>query len=622
MPKPVGTDRLRLPALGRPVGRGRLVAALGVALVCAALIVAAGRIARDIVAEDLRAEAATRLPAAAAALRSELEKQRALPQILKEDPAIAAALSTRDPARVAAVNAKLARLAAATRAAVIYVIDPAGLAIAASNYREPVSFVGNDYRFRDYFNRAVAVGAAEQYALGTVSGRPGVYFSARIDNGAAAPLGVVVAKVELDAVEADWRDGGQPVFVADAHGIVLATSQPAWRFLALRPIAPLEAAGIRESLQFGTAPLRPLGLQADPDLEGFVTLDAGEGRRRFALAEAPVPGGLPGWRLHLLLPAGRDLAGSAGLARLVAALVLALFVGAGLFLLRRRRLAETRRAQKERAAAELERRVIERTADLAAANLRLTDEIVTREAAEARVASLRDDLALANRLATLGQVTAGVAHEINQPLAAIRTYAENALLFLQRGDAAKAGGNLDTVVQLTTRIAAITDTLRSFSRRGKGALEPLAVEEIVDGALLILKSRLKESGTRLERRASGGAATILGGRIRLEQVLVNLLRNAVEALEGRGDGWIRITVANEAEEVAIEVRDNGPGISPEAMAALFTPFRTTKPKGTGLGLVISSDIVTELGGTLRVASDAAGTAFTIRLPSAARKTAP
>ena len=101
----------------------------------------------------------------------------------------------------------------------------------------------------------------------SVSGRPGVYFSARIDNGGAAPLGVVVAKVELDAVEADWRDGGQPVFVADAHGIVLATSQPAWRFLALRPIAPLEAAGIRESLQFGTAPLRIIRPEYERRLE-------------------------------------------------------------------------------------------------------------------------------------------------------------------------------------------------------------------------------------------------------------------------------------------------------------------------------------------------------------------
>ncbi|WP_193227565.1 sensor histidine kinase [Aureimonas psammosilenae] len=586
-----------------------------VAGLCVSIVAAAGALAQRFTAERLLSDAAARLPAALAPLRSEIEKQRALPQILKEDPSIQAALATRDPARLTAVDAKLERLAAVTRAAVIYILDGQGRAVAASNWREPTSFVGSDYRFRDYFLDALREGAAEQYALGTVSRRPGVYFSARIE-GEEVPAGVVVAKVELDGVETDWREGGQPVFVTDGRGIVVATSLSEWRFRAVRPIPASEAATIRESLQFGDAPLAPLGLRKAPASNGLVFAEA-EGRtERFALAQAPATGGLPGWQIHLLVSAEGALAASAGLARLVTALVLALVVAGAFFLLRRGRLARRRRDEKERAASELERRVHERTADLASANARLTGEIATRETAEARVASLRDDLAQANRLATLGQVTAGVAHEINQPLAAIRTYAENARLFLQKGQGERTEHNLQTVIGLTDRIAAITETLRNFSRRGKGALEPLAVEEIVDGALLILKSRIRESGVAVERQSHGGEAVILGGRIRLEQVLVNLLRNAVEALEGREDGRIQVSVSRLGESVEIEVRDNGPGIPEDMLATLFTPFRTSKAKGTGLGLTISSDIVTELGGALSATSGADGAVFTIRLPPA------
>ncbi|MCO6051858.1 ATP-binding protein [Mesorhizobium sp. RP14(2022)] len=593
-------------------------AALLIGLVATFVLVVlfCGEVARRFTAESILADARARLPSAASALRGELEKQRALPLILKEDPTVMTAIATRDPAQLGALNEKLDRLARATRAAVIYILDASGTALAASNFREPTSFVGSDYRFRDYYSAALANGTAEQYALGTVSQRPGVYFSARMDRSEQRGLGVVVVKVELDAVEADWQSGGQPVFVSDERGIVLATSVPAWRFRTLRPIANAEAAEIRRSLQFGEASLVPLRLETDPALDGFVSADTGDGKaQRFALAQADVPAGLPGWRIHLLAPAGRELSGATNLARLVAGLVLAILLLAGFLLFRRGRLARLQRKEKERAAAELETRVIERTMDLASANQRLTGEIAEREKAEARIATLRDDLAQANRLATLGQVTAGVAHEINQPLAAIRAYAENAQLFLRRQDGNNAAQNLERVVGLTDRIASITDTLRGFARRGRSALEPLSVEAILDGAMLILRSRIRESGVELERRSVGGEAIILGGRIRLEQVLVNLVRNAVEALEGREHGRITVETVNGVEEVTIAVSDNGPGVPPEILPVLFTPFKTSKAQGTGLGLVIASDIVSELGGVLSATSrPGEGACFTIRLP--------
>lgn len=597
----------------RPLAAGAALLALG-AIVAAVFV--AGNITRSTVAERLRIEAEARVPAALAALRGELEKHRAIPLILREDPSLRDALRSLDEPELRQLDQKLERLAQVTRATVLYVLDNQGLTVAASNWREPTSFVGNDYRFRDYYARARETGTAEQYALGTVSRRPGVYFSARVDDAGGQPLGIVVVKLELDAVEDAWRGGGQPVFVADDRGIVVATSNPDWRFHTIRPIPEAEKGAIRESLQYGEAPLTPLDLRDDP-LAGFVRAGNGEGIRRFAQAQAEVPDGLAGWRLHLLVPANAQLRSATALAQVLTAMAMTIVLASAFLLMRRSVRFRRLRQEEERAAADLEARVTERTQDLANANSRLTAEIAEREKAEERVATLRDDLAQANRLATLGQVTAGVAHEINQPLAAIRTYAENATFFIEQGRRTDADANLRTVVGLTERIATITDTLRTFSRRARMPLERVAIDEVVDGAMLILKGRIRETGVRIERRVEGGPATIMGGRIRLEQVLVNILRNAIEALEPRRDGRVSITIENAPQIVRITVADNGPGIAPDMLATLFTPFRTSKERGTGLGLVIASDIVTELGGQLAAHNrDEGGAEFVVTLPSA------
>ncbi|KQT52712.1 hypothetical protein ASG43_19945 [Aureimonas sp. Leaf454] len=580
-------------------------------LLLAAAVIASGELARRSTLADLRSEAAARLPLSATALRSELDKQRTLPSVLSEDPSVRAALGG-EPRAVAAVNEKLRRLQLSTRASVIYVIDRAGRTVAASNFAEPNSFVGQNYRFRRYFEGALRQGAAEQVALGTVSRRPGVYIARRIGATAAQGLGVVVVKVELDDVEAGWRAGGMPVYVADARGIVVATSVEDWRFGTLRPLGRDEAADIRDSLQFGSAPLAPLPLVRDPVEPDLVSGTDGRG---YVDASGPVEGGLPGWRLHLLLASDTAVQEAVGLSRFIAFLLSAIAMAAIALLLRRRDRRRGERAREARRAAELEARVAARTLDLGTANRRLTTEIGERERAEARVLALRDDLAQANRLASLGQITAGVAHEINQPLAAIRTYAENAGLFLDRGDAATARANLLTVVGLTQRIADITDALRGFARRGDGALVPVEIEDAVDGALLILGSRIRSSPATVERIVGAPGAVVMASRVRLEQVLVNLVRNALDALGEAPEGRVEIATRLDADRVEIGVRDNGPGIPEAVRATLFTPFATTKPNGLGLGLVIASDIVSDLGGALVLAPQTGkGAAFLIRLP--------
>jgi two-component system C4-dicarboxylate transport sensor histidine kinase DctB len=593
-----------------------LVAGLSAAL----LAWAAGQAARREAWAGLGAQTAATATLSAALLRSELEKQRSLPFVLAEDPELRAVLAAPSATALEAVNRKLEQLRDGTGADVIYLIDAAGLTLAASNWRDEASFVGNDYRFRQYFQDGLRRGAAEQFALGTVSQRPGLYISRRIGP-AGAPLGVVVVKVEFGAVEETWHDPLRPLYVTDRRGIVLLTNRPGWRFQTDRPLPPQDMAAIRDSLQFGTAPLTPLPLPLRPNPVGLdaaamlldddtapAALPAGRGATALLRATVPVPSAE--WQLHLLVPAEPVLAAAETQRRDAVLGITLVLMGLAAVLVQRAGRARRSGAQQRAERQQLEERVAARTAEL-------TSEIAERERTEARLQDARETLRQANRLATLGQVAAGVAHEINQPLAAIRSYAGNAVTFLERGRAERVRGNLETIAQLCERIGGITDGLRAFSRKGAPPPGPVEVHAAVGGAAMLLRARLDHQGVPLLRDPPEREIWITGRQVRLEQVLVNLIGNALDALEGREGGAIRLDVAAAGGEVRITVSDNGPGIAPEIMDALFMPFCTSKPQGLGLGLVICNDIVTEAGGRIEVASGAAaGTTFTIILPEA------
>ncbi|WP_168990440.1 sensor histidine kinase [Aureimonas flava] len=572
----------------------RLAVSGGLLAVAVMTWLAAGALADRATLAILGERADTSLPLAMAVLRSEVDKQRVVPAILSEDPDIRDILAAPSGAGTDRVNQRLEELRRTTGATVLYLLNAQGLAIAASNYAEPTSFVGSDYAFRPYFRKAMATGAGAQYALGTVSGRAGLYLARRVDLGGRA-LGVVVLKVEFGDIERDWAAGGNVVFVTGDQGIVLATTQADWRYRAMEPVPADLAARIRDSLQFGAAPLTPLGIQ---HRRGTVAATRTDDRRRFVAAEDRLDDPVLDWTLHLWVPADAALAQARLSYRLQGLASLLLVSTAGFLVARRRRYLRRRQETMRVAALELERRVEERTAELREANRRLVEESRTRQAAEERVETLRRSLDQANRLASLGQITAGVAHEINQPVAAIRTYAENAVQFLERGDADTTRRNLGNVVGLTERIGRITDTLKGHARRGSSRLEPVNLAEAVDGAIMVLQGRLDTAGVPIARDADLARYVVIGERVRLEQVLVNLLQNALDAMDDRTDGRIWIETAARGDTVRLAVRDNGPGIPPERLATLFTPFSTSKPRGLGLGLVIVKDILSEWGGTL------------------------
>ncbi|NBB65215.1 sensor histidine kinase [Pseudomonas sp. ODNR1LW] len=588
-------------------------------MVCAGWLIAslilaglAGEAARRDAIGELERQATAAAALHAAVLRSELEKQRAVPAILAEDPDVSDLLAGPDPRSASRVDLKLERLASQTRAAVIYVLDAKGLTLAASNWREPTSFVGARYDFRPYFVNAMRDAKGEFYALGTRSGRPGLYLSQRVDAADGRPLGVVVLKLEFDALEAEWRGSGEPAWVVDPGGVVLVTSVPEWRFRTTGSMDERRRRLSLTDLTLSPGALTPLPFQTPyADHPQLVQAKIGSGRPQ-SWMHARAETATPGWTLHLLTPE-RGAVGSAVLgARGMAVLATSLLTLAIVVLLRRRRQAAARARTEEEGRLELERRIRERTRELHDVNLALNRQIDERRRAEAAREILRDELVQASKLAALGQIVASVAHEINQPVAAIWTQADTAAVLLERNEPDKARDAMRQIVDLTRRIGAITQDLRLFSRKAAPKIDEVRLEDAIQGGLQLTRGRLEEGGIRLER-VGDGDVTILADQFRLEQVVVNLIKNAAEAMEGQADARLILTVERLGGRVRLIFADNGPGVAPDVASQLFTPFVTTRANGLGLGLVICRDIIASFGGELDLIPSDRGAAFVATL---------
>jgi two-component system C4-dicarboxylate transport sensor histidine kinase DctB len=550
---------------------------------------------------DLRGEAVRIARQEERLLNSELQRFRLLPIVLVEYPDVGDALRNGSVEAAARLNEKLRGLAERTGAPVIYAIDRRGRTVAASNAGLGDSFVGRDYGFRPYFRQAMRTGTSEYFALGNTSHRPGLFLARRIGP-AAAPDGVVVVKVEFAHMVQAWASDAGQTLLLDDHGVVVVTTDPAAEFTLTRTLIPSAQKAIRESQQFGTMALRPgpyriVGIDAT-DREGA----------RYVVGVTPAP--LPRWQLVHILPSKPALKEADGWVRSVTALIAVGLIGLTLLTIWRRTRAE--RAAMAREA--LEEEVARRTAELRATNDQLTVEISERIRADQRFRAAREELAQANRLGSLGSITAGVAHEINQPVAAIRTLADNARTFLSRDKPDKAAGNLATIVELTERIGSIVQEMRRFVRRGTHGLGPVSLEAVLDGTMLLIGDRFRTAGVALERPRGESLPRVVAGRVRLEQVLVNLLQNALDAVAETPSPRVRLTVVEHPDSVELTVEDNGPGLDPAIATEIFTPFVTGKPDGLGLGLGIARDIMTEFGGVLETTpSSLGGAGFRLRM---------
>jgi len=514
-------------------------------------------------------------------LRAALDRYAPLPHLIAQSPTLGALLRAPEaPGAVAAANTELLNTALAVSASDVYVMGVDGTALAASNYyKGEGSFIGNNFSFRPYFTEALDGGLGRYFALGTTSGERGYFYATPVRDGPEI-VGVVAVKFTVDAFEENWRGAASEVIVTDVNGVVAMSSQRPWHFRTTQRLDDEKLKAIALNRQYPLDQLTPLDMQRRA-LSGSADI-ATVGGMEYVASSAEVIE-TAGWSVTSLVP-------TAG-ARTQAMWVLAVFALVGLFAILAVAAWRQRGLQAAAVQRELEARVRERTDALRI-------EVEERRATEAELRRTQASLVQAGKLSALGQMSAALSHEFNQPLAAVKSYAENAGSFLDRGQTQQARENITRISGLADRMARISKHLRNFARRPDEASGPVALDKIIEDAVAVVEPRLKRDAITLDIAGPEAAAVVNGGHVRLQQVVVNLLTNAADA-SGPG-GRVVLGAAPLEGGWQVTVRDFGAGIPQDAQSQMFDPFFTTKEtgKGLGLGLSISFNIVRDFGGTL------------------------
>ena len=418
----------------------------------------------------------------------------------------------------------------------------------------------------------------------------------------AAPAGALVVAADLEGIEAEWRADPAAVFFRDASGRVLISNRselvltdpdrPGTGFPAYRVVAG--RGGDLWRLPDGGPYLPELALHLARDLPQI---------------------GMTAEVLVDVAPAERLALSQTGLAGL-AALSLG---GFGLWLMARRAAMQRRLASEAAAKEVLERRVAERTRALSQANQQLRREVAERHDAEAQLRAAQARLVQAGKLSALGEMSAGISHELNQPLMAIRSFAENGRLLLEQGRSDVVAQNLARIAELGDRMARIIRNLRAFARAENAPVRPIDPVQVIGATLEMVESRLRQARVALDWHPPDQPVRVMAGEVRLQQVVTNLVTNALDAMAPEG-GSLTIRVVPAEAEVQIVVADRGPGlVHPDR---IFDPFYTTKEvgpgEGMGLGLSISYGLVQSFGGAIEgVNRERGGAVFTVTLPRAA-----
>ncbi|ARB28511.1 sensor histidine kinase [Pseudomonas tolaasii] len=557
-------------------------------------------------------------------VESELSKYTYLPSLLELESSVSTLLADPNQETRQPVNDYLEGLNRRSRSRAIYVMDTTGRVLATSNWRDADSYQGEDLSFRAYFQNAVRGQPGRFYGVGSTNGEAGYYLAHGLEEHGKI-IGVAVVKVRLEALEDRWQRARLEAFVSDENGIIILSSDPARRLKAVRPLSDETKERLAHSLQYYWATLNELEPLARERLnEGTEKLTfpansevVNDEHEVSYLAQTRPLTDTP-WNFTLLTPLN-DLRRAA----INQGILVAVAFGLVAFLLiawnERRKVIATRLAAREalqEANSQLERRIAERTADLRASNERLKGQIRERRQAEETLRHAQDELVQAGKLAAIGQMSTSIAHELNQPLAALRTLSGNTVRFLERGALDTASTNLKTINELIDRMGRITASLRSFARRGDDQGEA-NLGKAVDAAFQVLGARL--DGLPLKVNRDFAHAQLQIDQTRLEQILVNLIGNALDAMQAQPAPELWLDGHNVDDKYRLQVRDNGHGIDPEARKHLFEPFFTTKPgeQGLGLGLTLSASLAAATGGNLAVEHPASGgTAFVLCLPLA------
>lgn len=582
--------------------------------------------------EDMRQAASHELSVLSAAIDGVVTRHAAIPttiQLNHEVLELLRAPSLQRAALAPRANHFLQQLNNNLGGPAIFVLNLHGRVVASSDWIYSDNLLGADLSYMPFFRVAVEGLPAHHYAIDHVRNEPGYYFAQPIRDETQdwRVIGVAVVKSSIRELERRWLQQASPAVIVDNNGIVLLSSPPEWRYASLQPLSG-EALVDLDPRQFSGQEVgrHSLNIVTDGSDEGVVVRlpkNLRDDVRQFSgigpyLA---LSRNLPetAWRIVVftdLRPVTWQAATHAALA--VAALSCLLL--AALYLSQRRRLARSReqaRQLMERSHQQLSRMVEERTADLSQAITRLQREVLERQRAEQTLHAAQDELVQAAKLAVVGQMAAGITHELSQPLGAIRTLSENAVAFMRRGDQATAERNLLTVGQLAGQMGNIINPLKTFARKSPAVSSSVDLAHAVDAALFLFEPRLTKAQVSVERDFGPGQWITCCDANRLQQVLVNLIGNALDAMANAPTRRLCFHPERQQGHIVLRVSDSGTGLSEQAMQHLFEPFFSTKQtgEGLGLGLTISRDILRDFGGDLQAESAPGGGAcFVILLP--------
>lgn len=552
-------------------------------------------------------------------LQGVLEKYENLPELLAHDSTLVTHLTANDSRdKVQFLNNYLQKINEITKSSDIYLLNTQGTTIAASNWNTPISFVGQNFSYRPYFQQALRGQLGRYFAKGTTSDVRGFYFAFPILHQGNI-LGVLTLKINIDTVENNWGHEDQTFLVTDPDGVVFLATNQEMVFRTLTPLPPDVAAQLQKSRRYSNVDLTPLSIhQAAVLAEGkIVTMRMSKSSkpRKFLLQTRFMEKG--NWYVHVMTETSR-----------VERFILLIFLALNFFLLlsglffmlmkqRRQRKIDLRRYEEnarrllQEANEQLEVRVTGRTTELTQANEQLRREIDERKRAEIALRQTRSELVHAAKMAALGQMSAGINHELNQPLAAIRSYSDNSRLLLEKGRLQDALWNLEQISELTERMAQIGVQLKQFSRKTSGQLEVIPLHSVIDGALEILNPIIRKTDVWIKVVIEPKDLKIQANHVLLQQVVVNLVSNALQAVEKSPKQEIRIRGYQKEGKVVLSVADSGTGIPPEHLPHIFEPFFTSKSggQGLGLGLTITERILREMNGEIRVSSTDNGAKF-------------
>lgn len=545
----------------------------------------------------LRDAATHRLDMLTTGLDADLARFDYLPALLEMTPAVPALLDTPSDSKLRdSVNRYLNGVNATAGAEMLYVLDASGVSLAASDWDQPGTTIGQDLSFRPYVTEAMERGRGSFYGVGITSRKPGYYLSYALRQRERS-RGLVAVKVNIEQAEQGWRKLPGEVLLVDERGVVILSTRDDLKYRPLAPLNSSRQAEVQRSRPYGEGGLQPLHWTVENALSSdaqLVALDRvtylASGR---ALQRAP-------WRLITL----DDLEPARVLARYAAVTTgsaMAVLLLAAVTLQQRRRAMRQKLANQaalQEAHDNLESTVVARTAQLRAA---------------------QSELIHSGKLAALGQMSAGMVHELNQPLTALRTLSDSAGILLDQDRRDDVRANLLRIASMVDRLGRLTSRLKTFAHKSEVPLVAVLLARIIGDAQATVTPDLKDRNIAFEVDVEPAALSVLAEESAISSVIINLMRNGIDAMHDAPNPVLTIRARAQNGRAILTVSDNGAGIRADILGRLFEPFVTSKPAGAGLGLglVISAQLVRANGGTLdAVNREDGGACFTVNLPIA------